>query len=158
MTPVPLLCVYVYKSVCVCACVSPLIKPVSGLVIKMHYHPTVSREETNSLSLGLLSLSHSYSLFHILPDSISSGKCRGGGHGGGSLSFFSSCIPPLFLCLAFPVLFYSLYSLFLIVSFLLSFWLLSLSFQHSLPPLSPFLYSVSLCALALMQCMDSTEM
>lgn len=41
---------------CVCVCVRPLIKPVSGLVIKMHYHPTVSREETNSLSLCLLSL------------------------------------------------------------------------------------------------------
>lgn len=42
--------------VCVCMCVCPLIKAVPGLVIKMHYHPTVSREETNSLSLCLLSL------------------------------------------------------------------------------------------------------
>lgn len=73
------------ECVCVCGrsrgrdesvCVSPLMKPVPGLVIKMHYHPTVSREETNSLSLYLLSLSHSYSLFHTLPDSISFG---GGG-------------------------------------------------------------------------------
>lgn len=43
-------------SVCACVLVHPLIKSVSGLVIKMHYHPTVSREETNSLSLRLLSL------------------------------------------------------------------------------------------------------
>lgn len=90
-------CVCMCIKVCVCACVSPLIKPVSGLVIKMHYHPTVSREETNSLSLCLLSLSHSYSLFHILPDSISSGKCRGGGHGGGSLSFFPRASPHFFV-------------------------------------------------------------
>lgn len=38
---------------CKCVCVCPLKK--TGLVIKMHYHPTVSREETNSLSLCLLS-------------------------------------------------------------------------------------------------------
>lgn len=36
---------------CVSACVhGPHKTPVSGLVIKMYYHPTVSREETNSLS------------------------------------------------------------------------------------------------------------
>lgn len=39
---------------CVCACACPCTPhktPVSGLVIKMYYHPTVSREETNSLSV-----------------------------------------------------------------------------------------------------------
>lgn len=38
---------------CVCVCVRarPTKNPVSGLVIKMYYHPTVSREETNSLSV-----------------------------------------------------------------------------------------------------------
>lgn len=45
MAPAPL-CVSVWVHMCVC----PLTKPVSGLVIKMYYHPTVSREETNSLS------------------------------------------------------------------------------------------------------------
>jgi len=62
MAPVPLLfvCVRAGGRVCVCVCVwvHPLIKTVSGLVIKMHYHPIVSREETHSLSLCLLSLCH----------------------------------------------------------------------------------------------------
>lgn len=90
-SPVLVVCVCVGVCVYLCVRVHPLIKPVSGLVIKMHYHPTVSREETNSLSLCLLSLSHSYSLFHILPDSISSGVWRDGVGGGGSFFFL---VPP----------------------------------------------------------------
>lgn len=61
MAPAPLC---VSARVCVCVCV--LTKPVSGLVIKMYYHPTVSREETNSLSAChlclILILSFIYSL------------------------------------------------------------------------------------------------
>lgn len=148
MTPVPLLCVYVYKSVCVCGCVSPLIKPVSGLVIKMHYHPTVSREETNSLSLGLLSLSHSYSLFHILPDSISSGKCRGGGHGGGSLSFFPRASPHFFCVLRFLFYFTPFIHFFLLCLFCLVFDFLafhsSILFLHCLHFCTAFLSVPSL--------------
>lgn len=110
-------CALVCVRVCVylCVCVSPLIKPVSGLVIKMHYHPTVSREETNSLSLCLLScliliLSFIYSLTPSLR-----GVCRGGGEevGGGSLIFLLSVLLSFNFLLLFQP--FALIRLFLIV-------------------------------------------
>lgn len=67
MAPVPL-------SVCVCVCgsvrVGPLIKLDSGLVIKMHYHPTVKRGDKYISCLLSLIL-----LFYILTDSIFSRVC-----------------------------------------------------------------------------------
>lgn len=49
------------KGSSVLVCVHPFIKPVSGLAIKMYYHLTVSRKETNSPSACHLLVSFLFS-------------------------------------------------------------------------------------------------